>query len=150
MNIQPAQKEDVFVIVQMLADDELGQKREKFEDPLPENYFRAFDIIIRDPHQELMVVKDQEAVIGVFQLTFITYMTYQGGTRAQIEGVRIRKDYRGQGIGKMMFEWAINRAKEKGAHVLQLTTDKKRPDALKFYETLGFKATHEGMKMYFL
>ncbi len=74
MNTQAAQKEDVFVIVQMLADDELGRKREKFEEPLPENYYRAFDLIIRDPHQELMVVKDQ------------------GGTRAQIEGVRIRKD----------------------------------------------------------
>ncbi len=83
------------------------------------------------------------------QLSFIQYLTYQGGIRAQIEAVRIRKDKRGLGIGKTMFEWAIQRAKKRNAHVLQLTTDKKRPKAIKFYEDLGFKATHEGMKMHF-
>ena len=76
-------------------------------------------------------------------------MTYRGGIRAQIEAVRIRKDKRGLGIGKIMFEWAINRAKEQNAHLLQLTTDKKRPKAIKFYQELGFKQSHEGMKMHF-
>jgi GNAT superfamily N-acetyltransferase len=82
-------------------------------------------------------------------LSFIQYLTYRGGIRAQIEAVRIRKDKRGLGIGKTMFKWAINRAKERNAHLLQLTTDKKRPKAIKFYEDLGFKATHEGMKIHF-
>lgn len=149
MTIRPAERTDVFFIVKMLADDELGQKREQFEDPLPDVYYQAFAVIDQDPHQELMVVEEKEEVIGVFQLTFIPYLTYQGGVRAQIEGVRIRKDQRGRGLGQTMFEWAIARAKEKGAHLLQLTTDKKRPDALRFYEKLGFKATHEGMKLHF-
>jgi GNAT superfamily N-acetyltransferase len=82
-------------------------------------------------------------------LTFIQYLTYRGGIRAQIEAVRIRKDKRGLGIGKEMFQWAITRAKERNAHLLQLTTDKKRPEAIIFYEDLGFKQSHEGMKMHF-
>jgi GNAT superfamily N-acetyltransferase len=88
-------------------------------------------------------------VIGTLQLSFIHYLTYRGGIRAQIEAVRIRKDKRGLGIGKTMFQWAISRAKEKNAHVLQLTTDKKRPEAIQFYEDLGFTMSHEGMKMHF-
>ena len=88
-------------------------------------------------------------IIGTLQLSFIQYLTYRGGIRAQIEAVRIRKDKRGLGIGKIMFEWAINRAKARKAHLLQLTTDKKRPKAIKFYEELGFKQSHEGMKMHF-
>jgi GNAT superfamily N-acetyltransferase len=95
------------------------------------------------------VVDEENQVVGVFQMTFIPYLTYQGGIRAQIEGVRVHKDHRGLGIGKIIFEWAIRRAKERNAHLLQLTTDKKRPDAIRFYESLGFKATHEGMKMHF-
>ena len=149
MTFRPAQKKDVFFIVQMLADDELGRQRERFVDPLPNVYYETFEVIDKDPHQELMVTEEAGEVIGVFQLTFIPYLTYQGGVRAQIEGVRIRKDHRGKGIGQLMFEWAIKRAKEKGAHLLQLTTDKKRPEALRFYEKLGFKATHEGMKLHF-
>ncbi|MGS0524115.1 GNAT family N-acetyltransferase [Zobellia nedashkovskayae] len=82
------------------------------------------------------------------QLSYITYLTYQGGIRAQIEAVRVHEDYRSKGIGQQLFEWAIQRAKQKGAHVVQLTTDKKRPDALKFYEKLGFTASHEGMKLH--
>ena len=75
-------------------------------------------------------------------------MTYQGGVRAQIEAVRIRKEQRGKGYGELLFKWAIERAKERDAHVLQLTTDKKRPEAINFYQKLGFKASHEGMKLH--
>ena len=92
---------------------------------------------------------EKHEIIGTLQLSFIQYLTYCGGIRAQIEAVRIRKNERGLGIGKTMFEWAIQRAKERNAHLLQLTTDKKRPKAIKFYEDLGFKATHEGMKIHF-
>ena len=150
MKIRKAIKDDVFFIVQMLADDELGSKRENFQDPLPSSYLQAFDNIASDPNQELMVVEnDTEEVIGTLQLSFIQYLTYQGGIRAQIEAVRIRKDQRGSGLGSKLFDWAIARAKERNAHVLQLTTDKKRPDALRFYESLGFVASHEGMKLHF-
>ena len=103
-----------------------------------------------DKNQELIIVENEKfEIIGTLQLSFIQYLTYRGGIRAQIEAVRIRKDQRGIGLGKKMFEWAINRAKEKNAHVLQLTTDKKRPEAIQFYTNLGFKASHEGMKLHF-
>ena len=149
MKIRKATYEDISAIVAMLADDELGAKRENFQQPLPEVYLKAFEVIISDPHQELMVVEKQQEVIGTMQLSFIQYLTYQGGVRAQIEAVRIRKDQRGTGLGTQMFEWAINRAKDRGAHVLQLTSDKQRPDAIRFYESLGFVASHEGMKLHF-
>lgn len=150
MNFREATIQDVSVIVEMLADDELGSKRENFQTPLPNEYLLAFETINADKNQELIVVENKDSeIIGTLQLSFIQYLTYRGGIRAQIEAVRIRKDYRGQGIGKTMFEWAINRAKERKAHLLQLTTDKKRPEALKFYLDLGFQQSHEGMKMHF-
>ena len=150
MNFRKATREDVPKIVEMIADDELGKTRENYQVPLPAEYLQAFENIDADHNQELIVVEDEHTeIIGTLQLSFIQYLTYQGGIRAQIEAVRIKKDKRGLGIGKTMFEWAIKRAKERNAHLLQLTTDKKRPKAIKFYEDLGFSATHEGMKMHF-
>lgn len=143
-----AEKKDVIFIVQMLADDKLGALREQFEDPLPDSYYQAFQAIDSDPNQELMVVESANEIIGTLQLSFIPYLTYRGGVRAQIEAVRIRTDKRGLGLGQQFFRWAIDRATERGAHVLQLTTDKKRPEALRFYESLGFIASHEGMKLF--
>lgn len=149
MTIRPATKKDIPVIVKMIANDELGKLREDYKDPLPQKYYDAFEHIDSDPNQELMVIENERGqVIGTLQLSFIQYLTYQGGIRAQIEAVRIHEDYRGKGIGQQLFEWAIQRAKEKGAHVVQLTTDKKRQEALKFYEKLGFTASHEGMKLH--
>lgn len=150
MKFREAKETDVIEIVKMLADDELGAKRENYTSPLPNQYLQAFQNINNDPNQKLVVVEnDENKIIGTLQLSFIQYLTYQGGIRAQIEAVRIHKDFRGKGLGKIMFEWAINRAKEKGAHLLQLTTDKKRPSAIRFYENLGFTASHEGMKLHF-
>jgi len=150
MKFRKAIKEDVPYIIQMMADDELGKLREDFQNPLPSTYYQAFSNIDSDPNQELTVIEDESGeIIGTLQLSFIQYLTYRGGIRAQIEAVRIRSDQRGQGIGEQLFRWAIARAKEKGAHLLQLTTDKKRPDAIRFYENLGFKASHEGMKLHF-
>jgi len=150
MNFRKAQEKDISKIVAMIADDELGKTRENFRNPLPKEYLVAFKNINADKNQELIVVENEELeIIGTLQLSFIQYLTYQGGIRAQIEAVRIRKDKRGLGIGKTMFEWAIKRAKEKKAHLLQLTSDKKRPNAIKFYKDLGFKTTHEGMKIHF-
>ncbi|WP_421801112.1 GNAT family N-acetyltransferase [Flagellimonas sp.] len=150
MKFRKANSRDVQAIVEMIADDALGSTRESFTIPLPKTYYDAFERIDSDTNQELTVVESENGqIIAVFQLTFIPYLTYQGGVRAQIEGVRVHKDHRGLGIGKTVFEWAINRAKDRKAHLLQLTTDKKRPDAIRFYESLGFKATHEGMKMHF-
>lgn len=150
MKFRKATEIDVLKIVEMIADDKLGKTRENFQVPLPDEYTRAFKEINSDKNQELIVVENEKfEIIGTLQLSFIQYLTYRGGIRVQIEAVRIRKDQRGIGLGKKMFEWAINRAKEKNAHVLQLTTDKKRPEAIQFYTNLGFKASHEGMKLHF-
>ena len=149
MKFRKANKQDVIAIVSMIADDKLGTLREDFQDPLPEQYYLAFENINNDPSQELIVVENvDQVVVGTMQLSFIQYLTYQGGIRAQIEAVRIRKDQRGKGLGEEMFLWAIEKSKKRGAHLLQLTTDKKRPEALKFYERLGFVASHEGMKLH--
>lgn len=149
MIFRKANREDLIEMVRMIAHDELGKTREDFRNPLPDKYYNAFDNISQDNNQELIVLEDDNGeVVGTMQLSFIQYLTYQGGVRAQIEAVRIREDQRGKGIGEKMFEWAIERAMLRNAHLLQLTTDKKRPDALRFYEKLGFQASHEGMKLH--
>ncbi|WP_372450227.1 GNAT family N-acetyltransferase [Priestia filamentosa] len=131
----------------MLADDILGSKRERYEQPLPESYLKAFQAIKDDPNNELVVAVDGNKVIGVQQITFTPYITHQGGWRATIEGVRTSSSVRSKGVGTKLIKWAIQRAKERGCHLIQLTTDKKRDDALRFYKHLGFQATHEGLKM---
>ena len=142
-----ARAEDVPDIVRMLADDPLGATRERDEHPLPESYARAFRAIDADPNNELVVACRGERVVGVLQLTYLPSLTYRGGWRALIEGVRVASGERSQGSGKALFEWAIARARERGCHMAQLTTDKARPDARRFYESLGFVASHEGMKL---
>lgn len=147
ITFRAASAKDLNAIVQMLADDELGSTRERYETPLPESYIKAFEAIDADPNNELIVACLGEEVVGVQQLTFTPYITHQGSWRATIEGVRTAASVRGQGIGSQLIEWAIERAKERGCRMIQLTTDKKRTDALRFYERLGFQATHEGLKM---
>ncbi len=147
--IRAAAYTDVPDIVEMIANDELGRLREDFQEPLPQKYYDAFENIRADPNQELMVMESEPGeIIATLQLSFIQYLTYQGGIRAQIEAVRVHENYRSKGMGRQFFLWAINRAREKGAHVVQLTSDKKRPEALKFYQKMGFIASHEGMKLH--
>lgn len=145
--IRTAAQEDLDSIVLMLADDVLGSTRERYEHPLPDSYKKAFQAISSDPNNELIVACRGTEVVGVQQITFTPYLTHQGGWRAAIEGVRTAASVRGMGIGSELIKWAIQRAEERGCHLVQLTTDKKRPDALRFYERLGFKATHEGLKL---
>ncbi|KPL58518.1 GNAT family N-acetyltransferase [Rossellomorea vietnamensis] len=142
-----ATEKDVDHIVEMLADDVLGSQRERYEQPIPKSYLQAFKAIETDPNNELVVASDGDEVVGVQQITFTPYLTHQGGWRASIEGVRTSASVRGEGVGTKLIQWAIHRAKERGCHLIQLTTDKQRPDALRFYEKLGFKATHEGLKL---
>ncbi|WP_312097335.1 GNAT family N-acetyltransferase [Niallia sp.] len=142
-----ANEQDLDQIVAMLADDVLGSKRERYEQPLPNSYIEAFKAISEDPNNELVVACVDDEVVGVQQITFTPYITHQGGWRATIEGVRTASSVRGKGVGTKLINWAIKRAKDRGCHLIQLTTDKQRPDALRFYERLGFQATHEGLKM---
>lgn len=146
--LRRAVADDLPAIVRLLAEDPLGAKRERYGVPLAASYRAAFDAIDRDPNQELCVACIGESVVGVLQLTFIPYLTYQGGWRALIEGVRIAPGMRSQGLGRTLFEWAFARARARGCHMVQLTSDKSRPDAIRFYQGLGFVASHEGMKRF--
>lgn len=143
-----ARSDDLSAIVAMLADDALGTTRERFEEPLPEAYLRAFEAIDRDPNQDLIVAEHAGRVGGVLQLTFIASLTWQGSTRALIEGVRIASGLRGMGIGEALVREAIGRARARGCAIVQLTTDRSRTDAHRFYERLGFRPTHVGMKLH--
>ena len=143
-----ARRAELPAIVRMLAADPLGARRERYATPLPAAYGAAFAAIARDSNNELVVALHTGVVIGVLQLTLIPSLTYQGGWRALIEGVRVHADWRSRGVGRLMFEWAIQRARARGCHMLQLTTDKTRPAARRFYEGLGFVASHHGMKLH--
>ncbi len=147
LTIRPARRAELPRIVRLLADDPLGAQRESPDDPLPDCYGAAFDGIADDPNNELAVALEGDEVIGCLQLTFIPGLSRRGMTRAQIESVRVAGSARGSGIGRALFDWAIARARAEGCGLVQLTTDKQRPDALRFYESLGFVGSHEGMKL---
>ncbi len=147
LTFRKATESDLLAIIQMLADDTLGSARESVDSRVSEVYIKAFEKITADTNQELTVVEMNGELVATFHLTFIQYLTHQGGLRAQIEAVRTHSGYRGRGIGKEVFDYAIKRAKDKGCRMIQLTSDKQRPDAIRFYGSLGFKATHEGMKL---
>jgi len=139
---------DLEAVVSLLIQDELGKDREQLSEELDKRYIDAFHKINDDPNQYLMVVCEGEQIMGTCHLTLMPSLTFTGSMRMQIEAVRVCQDVRGRSIGQQMIEVAINWGKTHGAKIFQLSTNKKRHDALRFYEKLGFKATHEGMKLY--
>ena len=143
-----AKKGDLFEILKLYHDDQLGAKRETLKLPLKAGYLTAFEIIDRHPYHEIIVAELNNEIIGTCQISFLRYLTYEGGERAQIEAVRIKSAFRGKGIGTKMIEDMIKRAKKRGCHLVQLTSNKKRKEAKRFYEALGFVATHEGFKLH--
>lgn len=142
--IRRARASDVEEIVAMLADDPLGAARERPGDP---RYAEAFAELDADPRQLLAVAEAGGAVVGTLQLTFIPGLSRVGATRAQIEAVRVRADQRGAGLGQGLVEWAIEESRSRGCVLVQLTSDASRADAHRFYERLGFTASHVGMKL---
>ena len=138
---------DLECLINLLASDPLGSQREDVSLPLNEAYVNAFKAIDADQNNELLVVEYHGQTVGMLQLTFIPYLTHKGSWRCLIEGVRVDESYRSRGLGEKMFEHVINLARDKGCRVVQLTSDKHRPGAIRFYEKLGFKATHEGFKL---
>lgn len=148
VRIRDAAAADVRSIVALLADDDLGRGREGPVEPLAAGYLQAFEEIDASPAHRLVVATLDDEVVGTLQLSYLRYLTYRGGLRAQIEGVRVAAKVRGQGVGRRLFTWAIERARDEGAHLVQLTTDTRRPDALRFYEQLGFRASHHGLKLH--
>jgi len=147
IRFRPAEAADLPQIVALLADDPLGRSREDTSLPLDRRYLDAFDALRRDPNQALVVADAGGAVIGCMQLSFIPGLSRRGAWRGQIESVRVASSHRGGGLGRRMFEWAIAECRRRGCGLVQLATDKARPDALRFYEALGFEATHEGLKL---
>jgi len=147
ISFRAAARKDLPTIIQMLADDDLGSKREDPSSPLKPSYDAAFEAIDIDPNNELVVAALENKLVGVLQITFIPCLTHRGGWRALIEGVRVSKAHRSSGVGRLMLNWAIQCARKRGCTLVQLTTDKSRPDALCFYESMGFVASHEGMKL---
>ena len=138
---------DLPALVKLLADDPLGASREEASSPLHQTYLAAFEEIDSDPNQLLVVVAEGEGVIGTLQLSFIPGLARKGSWRGQIEAVRIAASHRGQGLGEELFRWAIEQCRNRGCRLVQLTTDKDRLDAHRFYEKLGFVASHVGYKL---
>ena len=146
--IRRAEETDIRHVVRLLADDFLGSQREKYEHPLPASYRRSFDLIRNDPNNDIIVLERGGEIVGALQLTFIQCLTFQGGKRCQIEGVRIDRRLRGQGLGRRIVQWAVDEAREQGCHLIQLTMNKERSAVNDFYEELGFVGTHVGLKLY--
>jgi GNAT superfamily N-acetyltransferase len=142
-----ARASDLPAIIALLADDVLGQQREDASCPLDPRYVEAFRALDADPNQLQVVATHGDEVIGTLQLSFIPGLARKGAWRGQIEGVRIAAAHRGSGLGQQMFEWAIAQCKAKGCNLVQLTTDRERPDAHRFYERLGFVGSHIGYKL---
>jgi GNAT superfamily N-acetyltransferase len=145
MGLREARRDEVGRIVEMLADDELGLSREDPSDLAP--YLKGFDAIAADPLNTQYVWEEDGKVVGCLQLTLLPGIAQKGMWRAQIEGVRIAGSLRGTGVGARMIRAVIAIARERGCTVLQLTTNKVRKDAQRFYEQLGFERSHEGMKV---
>ena len=142
-----AERKDVPAIVRLLADDALGAKRERLEDPLPGAYDAAFAAIGAQRGNEIIVGEADGRVVACLQLVVTPGLARQGRSRATLESVRVASNLRGRRIGEKLVAFAIERARNAGAGFVQLTSDKSRKDAHRFYERLGFKASHEGMKL---
>ncbi len=147
MLIRTAETDDLPALVAMLADDILGQSREDASLPLKQGYTDAFAAIAADPYNDIIVGELDGTVMAMMQFTVSPSISFKGRSRAQIESVRVAKDYRGGGYGRKMFEWAIDEARRRNCHLVQLSTNADRKDAARFYEDLGFTASHIGMKM---
>ena len=145
--VRDAEDRDLPAIVALYADDDLGSTRERPGEPLAEEYRRAFAAVTADPRTRLVVVEVDGEVVGTLQLSFLPHLVRLGGERAQVEAVRVASSHRGSGLGRELLTWAVEQAREQGCVLVQLTTDAARPDAHRFYESLGFAASHVGLKL---
>ena len=150
ITIRHARRDDVGVIVAMLADDPLGSARERLEDPLPASYFRAFEVLEHASHIQLVVAEDEDgAVIGCLQLCILPGLSSQGASRGLIEDVRVATHCRGRGVGERIVQWAVAEARARGCALVELLTHNTRVDAQRFYARLGFQPSHVGMTLRF-
>ena len=147
--VRKMQKADLPRIQQLLSDDELGQVRETLQKSRHNDYLRAFTAINADLNQYMAVLEKNDKIIGCLQISFIPGLSRRGAMRGQIESVRVAESFRGNGYGTLMMEWAIEKCREHGCSLVQLTSDKTRKDAQRFYHELGFVPSHEGFKLQF-
>ena len=145
LEIRPAVPDDIPAIVALLADDALGAQRESPDDLTP--YTAAFECLAADPNQHLVVAVRDDRVVGTLQLTIVPGLSRRGATRSLVEAVRVHSDERGSGLGTQLIEWAIDASRREGCQLVQLTSDATRTDAHRFYERLGFTASHVGFKL---
>ncbi|MCM2412909.1 GNAT family N-acetyltransferase [Streptomyces sp. RKAG290] len=145
LEIRPASNGDLSAIVAMLADDPLGAGRESPDDLTP--YRAAFQRLADDPNQHLVVAVRSDRIVGTLQLTVIPGLSRRGSTRSVVEGVRVHADERGSGLGTQLIQWAVDESRRQGCQLVQLTSDATRTDAHRFYERLGFVASHVGFKL---
>lgn len=143
--IRPATADDLAAIVAMLTDDPLGARRESPDDLAP--YEKAFARMADDPNQQLVVAVHEDRIVGTLQLTIISGLSRRGSTRSIVEGVRIHSDVRGSGLGTQLIEWAVAESRRQDCRLVQLFSDATRIDAHRFYERLGFEASHLGFKL---
>ncbi|VEA61226.1 aminoalkylphosphonic acid N-acetyltransferase [Salmonella enterica subsp. salamae] len=142
-----ADENDLKVLIELLFDDELGSTREMNDSASYDAYARAFTKIQACPDNDILLAEIESEIVGMLQLTLLPSLTHRGSLRAQIEGVRVKKAFRGKGIGRELFNYAIESARRSGCHIVQLMTDRKRADAIAFYQSLGFSDSHFGMKL---
>lgn len=148
--IRRARRDDVGIIVAMLADDPLGGARERIEDPLPPSYLSAFEALDREAAIQLIVAENEAGeVVGCLQLCILPGLSSQGASRGLIEDVRVASHCRSRGIGEQMVRWAVAEARSKGCKVVELLTHGSRVDAQRFYARLGFQPSHVGMLIRF-
>ncbi|WP_246770962.1 GNAT family N-acetyltransferase [Aestuariivirga sp. YIM B02566] len=148
VHIRPARREDIRTIVRLLADDELGRDREDLSEPLSQAYFKAFDEIVADKRNLVIVAEAADGgLLGCLQMTFIPGLSHQGAERALIEDVRVDKHHRGRKIGHHMLDWAIGEARRRHSCLIELFVHETRFAARRFYENHGFKDSHRGMRL---
>lgn len=147
VTVRTARRDDVVAVVRLLADDVLGAQRERVEEPVAPVYLQAFDEMAAQPGNTLLVAVRGDEVVGCLQLTITSGLSRMGMRRAQLEAVRVSAGHRGSGIGEQLVTEAVARAQAAGCGLVQLTSDVTRVDAIRFYERLGFQATHVGMKL---
>ena len=146
--LRPARRADVPALIELIAADQLGATRDGVRDQADlDAYEAAFEAISEDPAHLLLVAEKAGAVVGTMQLSFLPGLARRGALRAQIEAVRVSASARGSGLGAAMMTWAIGESRRRGCALVQLTSDKSRTDAHRFYQRLGFVASHEGMKL---
>jgi GNAT superfamily N-acetyltransferase len=148
VELREATAQDVPGLIALLADDHFGERRDGLRTPQDlEPYLRAFRAIDQDPQHLLVAAHTAAELVGTLQLSFLPGLARRGTWRAQIEAVRVAGTLRGSGLGSAMVRWSIDEARRRGCSLVQLTTDKRRPDAHRFYQRLGFTSSHEGMKL---